>query len=333
MPIHPRIDKESGLEYGEWKEEWKDIVGYENTYAVNHEASVKNKKTGQILKLSTNNTVGLYDEKGKCRSKFVYHIVLESFFPHIPRNNRTCDHFDENHLNHYINNLWWLTPREQNVKSNKLKPRKGGVMRSKPVEQWSNENPSIKIKSFISVMEAERQTGIHNGSIAKCANGKRLTASGFRWKFQQKESQKDIEGEEWKSNEVLVAALKLRNPKMKPKSIVKVRVSNFGRILTAQGLKTIGKKEGQNKCYRCYANWRVHQLIWMVFGDGRSVPKKFEDLVIMHNDEKEKDEEGCVSNAISNLKLGTKSENQLSVNRTKAKKRMFSDISTTDGRF
>lgn len=327
MPVHPKIDDETGLAYGHWEPGWKPVVGYEEFYEVNHMSQVRNKNTGKILKPKSDHSLCLYDDKRKKYYKFTYHLVLESFFPHIPRNNRTCDHINENHDHQHIDNLWWLTSKQQMIKSHKLKPRKNHIARSKKVEQWSWGHPNIKINTFASTNEAEKQTGVHQGSISNCARGCRPTAGGYQWKFEDDQSQKDLLGEEWRTNEALVAALKARNPKMTLKNIVKVRVSNFGRIQTTTGIKTKGKKESKPSCYRTYANWLVHQLVWIVFGDGRLPPKKSDKLVIMHNDEAEKDEEGYVSNAISNLKIGTESENMLSFFRAKAKKRLLSEIS------
>lgn len=43
-----------------------------------------------------------------------------------------------------------------------------------------NEN---YINTYDSILEAERKTGIHNGSIASCCKGKRPTAGGYKWKY------------------------------------------------------------------------------------------------------------------------------------------------------
>lgn len=324
MLIHPKIDDESGLAYGPWEEGWKDVSGYEQIYEVNHEAMVRNKKTGRILKPHLNR-IKLSDGKGGVRKKPIYHIVLESFFPHIQRNGRTADHIDEIHNNHHISNLWWQTPRQQIIKSIQLQPRNhNAAALSKAVEQWSTKTPKVKLQTFVSSIEAERQTGISQSSISNCARGVSKTAGGFHWRFQ---IQKYLDGEKWGTNEALVAALQERNPKKKLKKLAQVRISNFGRVQTMQGIITKGSNENGEGGYRLYGGWRVHQLVWIVWGDGRPIPRAGEDLVIMHNDEIDKDEDKCVSNAITNLKLGTKSENAVAYHRAKAKKRIFSKMS------
>jgi len=325
MPEHPKIDDQSGLAYGVWVEGWKDVVGFED-YEVDHKCEVRNKTTERILKSSKKYQLSLR-KNGKNHNKLVYQLALQTFFPHIPQNNRTCDHIDENHDNHDLNNLWWQTPSQQTIKSNRLRPRNGGPAQSKPVEQWTCNIPNSKKKeTFVSINEASRKTRVRKRSISNCLLGKDLTAGGYRWKFQDVESQNDLPNEEWKSNDVLVSALHERNPKAKLENLKKVRISNLGRIQTINGIKTKGPK-ANDTCYRSYANWKVHQLVWMVFGDGSPVPNRTDKLVILHNDNLEKDAEGCVSNGIADLKLGTPSENSKSYHRAQAKKRIFSQMS------
>ena len=56
-----------------------------------------------------------------------------------------------------------------------------GKSNIKSVSQYSLEGKFIK--TYPSVREAERQTGINNTSISACCNGKRKTAGGFIWIF------------------------------------------------------------------------------------------------------------------------------------------------------
>ena len=39
------------------------------------------------------------------------------------------------------------------------------------------------IKGFVSVRQAERETGLDGSSISKCCRGERLTVEGFTWKY------------------------------------------------------------------------------------------------------------------------------------------------------
>lgn len=307
MPIHPIFDRASKLFYGFWTKGWRDIVGYEEIYEVNHISNVRNKKTRKILKPDADFRVRLTDKNGHRRMKKIYHLALQAFFPHIPQLGRGVDHIDEDHTYHYINNLQWMKSGPNASKSLRLRPRKNGMARSKPIEQWSKDG-TVFIREFASACEATRETKIAQGHISNCANGESKSAGGYLWKYKL---QPDLPNEIWATHDRLQAFLK--NPKE--------RISNMGRIMTAKGIKTKGSKVHGTKGHRKYANHYVHQLVWAVWGDERPVPKEGDSLVICHNDSIPRDEDDCVSNAIEHLRLDTHSENTREWHREKAKKR------------
>jgi hypothetical protein len=49
----------------------------------------------------------------------------------------------------------------------------------KPVIQFKEED----IQRFDSALAAEEETGVDQGNISACCNGKRLSAGGFKWRF------------------------------------------------------------------------------------------------------------------------------------------------------
>lgn len=315
MPFHSGYDTQSKQFYGYWTEGFLEVPGFEGLYEVNHLSEVRNMKTKKLLR--NIRTVTLYKNKrGYAQARF--HLALLAFFPLIPRNNRGCDHNDENHDNHHISNLRWATASENSRKSQLLRPRFRKTI--KPVEQWS-EDGKTKIAEFASVNDAIKATGITG--ITGCARGRHKTAKGFQWRFKILEDQKDLPGEEWKTNATLIEMT--GNPKL--------RVSNLGRILTTIGVKTKGAIcPRPNVCgHRQFARYRVHQLVWAVWGDGRPVPKNGDPLVICHNDSIPRDEEGCVSNAIVHLRLDTRSANTKEYHAAKrAKKRTFSEAAAVN---
>jgi len=314
MPMHPIFDSENKLFYGFWTNGWRTVIGFEK-YEVNHISQVRNKKTQKLLKPIGDFTVNLYDQDGNHHSKRIYHLTLQAFFPHILQNERDVDHIDEDHSNNHINNLQWIRPGLNSRKSLKLRPRNHGPKQSRPIEQWSKDK-SLLIQEFTSVSEAKRHTHIDQRNISSCAHGKQSSAGGYFWKFRELESQNNLPGEEWSTNDCLRELLP--NPK--------IRVSNMGRILTAKGIKTKGTKIPGTCGHRKFRGYKVHQLVWAVWGDGRPVPKKGDDLMICHNDSVPRDEDGCASNAIQHLRLDTQSENAKEYHREKAKKRKFAEI-------
>lgn len=324
MIVHPKIDDFCGKPYGEVKKEWVNVPDSRGCYEVGFSGEIRNKKRGTLLKPMNTGRVAIRADNGKKRKRRIYHIILESYFPHIPQNGRTADHIDENHQNNYITNLWWLTRPQNSTKSNQLRPRNHGGAQSKPILQWSKDKTEL-IAEFPSLLKASQETKVRHGDISNCARGKCLSAGGYFWEFKEVESQKDLEGEIWATNDVLRRMLRERNEKMTDDAISKVRISNLGRILTARGIKHWGKKVNDfgGTGHRHYGDWLVHQLVWAVWGDGSPVPKKGSKLVICHNDDIPKDKEGCVLNAIQYLRVDTEIENQREYQRAKAKKRTF----------
>ena len=70
-------------------------------------------------------------------------------------------------------------PNRMNVKH--TQPLNNG--HSKPVERQLEDG---SWERFPSMMQAERGTGIHHGSICRTCNGKHKTAGGFIWRYAKK---------------------------------------------------------------------------------------------------------------------------------------------------
>lgn len=287
--------------YGNYTPGWKVIPGFEN-YEVNDLSQVKNKKTGRVLKLTKTYMAGVC-RNNKQESKLCYQLALLTFFQTVPRM-ETVDHIDENRSNNNIQNLQWSSKSENSRKSNKVKPRKGKHLRNcKPIEKWSKDG-NLLISEYRSAVEASQICNINRFRIGKCLNGERKTTGGFIWKFKHQENNDNIPGEIWTSNEKVAEKLRKFNPKnpLTNNAISKVMVSSKGRILHVKGKKSKGKKCGK---YRTYADQYVHALVWAAFGDRDPSPGKY----ILHDDSQPLDEDGCVSNAIEHLRIGTQSEN------------------------
>lgn len=300
--------------YGQWESGWKVVNGFEK-YEVNHLSEVRSRRTQKLLVPSKRAHVNIFDAHGRRHNKFVYHLTLATFFPNVPRNNLDVDHIDENHDNHYINNLQWLSRSENSRKSSKLRPNKSnGPARSKSVEQYSADG--VFICTFKSVMEAEQKTGISNGNIARSARS-HIKAGGFQWKYAA--TLYDIP-EIWASNDELKNMLRQKG--LSERAVQKIKVSNLGRILTAQNSITKGAKD-HTSCYRVFHDFQVHRLVWTVWGDGRPAPQSGDSLKILHDDTIEKDQDGCVSNAIEHLSLGTQSENLSQYHQNKKRAILF----------
>lgn len=110
------------------KEIWKDIKGYEGYYQISNLGRVKslsrviyNKfgKVSNILEekiMKPNKVFGGYLQislrKNGIRKVFKIHRLVADYFIENPFNKREVNHIDRNVENNKVNNLEWVTPKE-----------------------------------------------------------------------------------------------------------------------------------------------------------------------------------------------------------------------------
>ena len=98
--------------------EWKPIKDYEDLYMVSNTGLVKSLHCGKekLLKQVIRNNnyqyyfVGLL-KNGK-RKYFAVHRLVAMAFIHNPNNYEQVDHLDGNKLNNNVDNLEWVSPKE-----------------------------------------------------------------------------------------------------------------------------------------------------------------------------------------------------------------------------
>lgn len=131
---------------------FKDIVGYEGLYQVSDLGNIKslprnsnvkgnNRKTEKLLKPD----VGKHGYKRVSLTKdaktvrfFIHRLVAEAFIPN-PNDKPHINHIDNNPSNNCVNNLEWVTPKENHQYSIKQgrqdKPRQLGCIRAAELNQ------------------------------------------------------------------------------------------------------------------------------------------------------------------------------------------------------
>jgi len=101
-------------------EEWKDVVGFEDYFKISNFGNVYSKRTGRILKqtisksgyLQVSTKIGGRNGKNHCFR--VHRLVAKAFI--INHDNKIeVNHIDLNKLNNCVDNLEWVTPKE-NIK-------------------------------------------------------------------------------------------------------------------------------------------------------------------------------------------------------------------------
>ena len=147
----------------------KDIKGYEGLYGITSCGKVWSYRNECFLKPVVNQKgyliVCLYKD-GQSKMYRVHRLVAEAYLPN-PENLPQVDHIDNDKTHNYVNNLQWITNRD-NV-------RKG---RNKPILQYDLDG------NFIREWECAYDVGREvQPNICACANCKLSTAYGYIWKY------------------------------------------------------------------------------------------------------------------------------------------------------
>lgn len=187
-------------------EEWKTIDNYPN-YQISNLGRVKsltyrNTNTEKILKTSKNNSGYLLvflSKEGKHKGYLIHRLVAQAFIPN--HSNKPCiDHKDNNRLNNRVENLRWVTHKEnsnnpltkKNLSESKMNVYQGvnnpnygnrGKLNpiSKPVIQFDKNNNFIR--KWDSVADVQREPGFHQSSISSCCRGERKSAHNYKWGY------------------------------------------------------------------------------------------------------------------------------------------------------
>ena len=149
----------------------KDIVGYENIYGITSCGRVWSYKRQKFLKPYTDGhgylKVKLRKDNEEKQYK-IHRLVAEAYLPN-PNNLPDVDHIDNDRTHNYLNNLQWITHKD-NV-------RKG---RNKPILQYTLDGEFVREWECAADVGQEVKSGIWN-----CLKGRHKTAYGYIWKYKE----------------------------------------------------------------------------------------------------------------------------------------------------
>ena len=194
------------------KEIWKDIKGYEGYYQISNFGKVKSverivehkpynltvKESIRKLKLDTKGYYYLMLSKnGIIKNTKVHQLVANAFIPN-PLNKPCVNHIDGNKLNNNVNNLEWVTYKENSQharrtglfseESNKKSLRALAIYREnvkKPILKLKND---IVLETYSSIAEAARLNNLSPSNISATLRHKdgRTQCGGYQWKYANK---------------------------------------------------------------------------------------------------------------------------------------------------
>ena len=147
----------------------KDVKGYEGLYAVTPEGEVWSYKSNKFLKPKFQTDGYLFVslcKNGLKKNYRIHRLVSEAYIPN-PENLPQVDHINEDKTNNCVNNLQWITNRDNSRKS-----------KNKPILQFDLDG------NFIRDWECASDVGKEvKGHIYRCLKGRQKTAYGFVWKY------------------------------------------------------------------------------------------------------------------------------------------------------
>ena len=169
------------------KEVWKDIEGYEGLYQVSNLGRVKRVKTDRILKGCKDKggylVIGLY-KNNVMSTKTIHRLVAQAFIPN-PENKPEVNHIDEDKANNKVNNLEWMTRKENNNHGT----RNERISKTLSISISATNIKTGESIDFNSGKECARKLGLNPSHITAVLKGKRNHTGGYTFKYKENENE------------------------------------------------------------------------------------------------------------------------------------------------
>lgn len=192
---------------------WKDINGYEGYYQISNKGNVRSldrfdgvhDRQGTIIKphMKHNGYLQVGLRKHNTRKWLAIHRLVAIHFIENPDNKPQVNHIDGNKQNNNVENLEWVTAKENqnhatriglrnNMPKGEKHPNYGKCgENSKSAKPVIRKDPKTGETKLYKAKILAKDDGFDVTSISKCCHGKLKTHKGYEWYF-AKDSDKDI---------------------------------------------------------------------------------------------------------------------------------------------
>ena len=187
--------------------EWRPIEGFEGLYEVSNIGNVRSlnyRHTGgaKILRPGGNKgylNINLW-KNGKRYIKTVHRLVANAFIPN-PENKPQVNHIDGDKTNNRVNNLEWVTNRENQLHAYNIGLHVTTEESRKKLSEARKGEKNPKAKQVICITtrevfdymaEGAKKYNVNAGNISDCCRGKRksagkhpVTGEKLKWQFKE----------------------------------------------------------------------------------------------------------------------------------------------------
>lgn len=161
---------------------YKDIPGYEGLYQISNLGNVKSVKKNKLLAKNNNGTGYLYarlSKNSQVKNHYIHRLVAIAFLDN-PDNLPQVNHIDEDKTNNRVDNLEWVTAKENSNHGTRTARAARGCQ--KPINQYDLQGNLIK--SWDSGTEIAKAFGLSSSTdITRCCKNIYKTAYGYQWRY------------------------------------------------------------------------------------------------------------------------------------------------------
>ena len=173
------------------EELFRDIPWYEWIYKVSNYWNVKSVRKNKILKPSNNKWYKQVVLHHWVWNTICIHRLVAISFLENKENKREVNHKDWDRSNNFIDNLEWVTSKENQIHKFKylwcVSSQKWRRWILHPLSRIVLQYDLLGniIKTWNAIMDASRELWIWCGNISNCCRWRQKTSGWFIWKFHQ----------------------------------------------------------------------------------------------------------------------------------------------------